>query len=74
MYMYSNPIDSQYIFLRWSMILLNLSGPIPTTSPALKTRSRSVLLNPKFSISSVGEYFLLSLTGLVIVKRCPLCL
>ena len=34
------------------MILLNLSGPIPTTSPALKTRSRSVLVKPKFSISS----------------------
>ena len=55
-------------------MFFNLSGPIPTTSPALKTNSRSEASRPKFSISKVGKYFLLSLTGFVTVNRCPLFL
>ena len=69
MYIYSSPIDSQYIFFSLFIMAFNLLGPIPTISPALKTNSRSLSFKPKFSISNVGEYFLLSLTGLVIVKR-----
>ncbi|CAI8429503.1 MAG: Uncharacterised protein [Flavobacterium sp. SCGC AAA160-P02] len=51
------------------MISLNGFGPIPNISPASKIVSRSSLANPKFSIAKVGEYFLLSLTGFVFVKR-----
>ena len=39
--------------------------------PALNIVSKSDSDKPKFSMSNVGEYFLLSLTGFVFVNRWP---
>ena len=74
MYMYSTPIESQYVLSKCPIISESFLGPIPTISPALKVLSKSLLERPKFSISNVGEYFLRSLTGLVFVNKCPLVL
>ena len=51
------------------MICAKDFGPIPNMSPALKTVPKSSVESPKFSIARVGAYFLLSLTGFVLVKH-----
>ena len=42
---------------------------MPMISPAEKTVFKSSLERPKFSISKVGAYFLLALTGFVFVNK-----
>ena len=71
-YIYSTPIASQYMRCKWLIICRNSLGSNPITSPALNTVPKSPWDKPKFSISRVGTYFLLSLTGLVLVNKWPL--
>ena len=70
--MYSTPIASQYISCKCLIMSSSLVGPIPIIDPALKVVFKSYLDKPKFSISSFGEYFLLSRTGFVLVNKWPL--